>query len=359
YRRRDNKIVTDIDLDAFWRFAPMADIIYEIDPKVSPLSVCKLPPPHDPDECPHADDVVAQRREKLVLVISPELFAKIKGTVDQIQRGKRPDPRYLGQAWSRTFVDSQAMERLRQDIAKSLKTGKAVSPEPGTYIDDEHPGLEFASGASSGLTISMVPAGSVAAELAMRAGALKKGSREQRLGLNVGVAAGGIGQIVVGCGAMGLGLGASSTGAGAPAGIVITAEGAMVVANGALAVCTATADTIDLLVHWREEAAPSSSPNPSPSPSPSPSPKPAATPSATPTKAPVATKPTPPTNSSPSPKQPPPPTRTTTRFADGTRVTRVRKPDGTQIKTTRYPDGRTVTETKQPNGTTTTTRRNW
>ncbi|MBK9259932.1 MAG: hypothetical protein IPM54_08870 [Polyangiaceae bacterium] len=282
--------------------------------------------------------------ESTTFAISDELHAQLVRVVEQTCKAaadEKPNASFIGQqAGVRPMrilpPTGIAIEKLKRMLVDAARSGKPVSApataDPGPRAVD-HPAAQFVGGAGAGVPISLVPLGSLGADVGIESGVLPRGTPWARLGKAVGEGVGGIGQVAVGCAGMAGGGGLTATGGGAPAGVVVFVGSAGLAANGLLSCVMSVrhgADALSDILARADDAQPATASTPPPAPAPA-----ARPPAAPPPKAPPAPA-AKPVQAAPTAQ---PVIKTTTKDSSGrTIATTTTSPSGT--RTTTRPKGK-------------------
>ncbi len=230
--------VSDVNAEAYQRFLPQADTIFEYDLFARPSSALLLGTSLRLS-CPERFDVtrpeeeVGEGESRIVGVvrIPTQTHRELSSLVEhecKIAAAEGADKRFVGQAiGSRgTVVMGRGSPQFQYRLAEILGLKQAPPPKPFEppgvvqQLGKTHTGQEIV-GVGRGNTKAVIPGGTNAVDLGRQAHWLEEGTRTERIAEACAELGVGVGQIVLGCGGMGVGGALTGTGGGAPPGALV------------------------------------------------------------------------------------------------------------------------------------------
>ena len=232
--------VSDRDAEAYQKFLPQADTIFEYDLFARPSSALllgtgmRLSCPERFEVTRPVEDVEeGESRIVGVVRIPTQTHRELSTLVEQTCKtaaAESSNQRYVGQELGqrRTLVMGQGNAVFNERIRQLLGLERVPEPEPkpagqpsaARILRNTQTGQEIV-GLSRGITKALIPGGTIAVDLARQAHWVGEGTRTERITEACAEFGVGVGQIVLGCSGMGVGGALTGTGGGAPAGALV------------------------------------------------------------------------------------------------------------------------------------------
>ena len=230
--------VSDRDEDAFKKFLPQADAVFEYDLFARPSSALLLGTQLGLS-CPERFEVMRpegdvgdnESRWVTVVRIPTNTHRELSSLVEEtcrVAKADGSDKRYVGQQIlpKRGIILGPANPEFQNRVRQLLGLEKLPEPTPSgppgvvQQLRKTHRGQEIV-GLGRGITKAVIPGGTIVVDLGRQAHWLEEGTRTERITEACAELSVGVGQIVLGCGGMGVGGALTGTGGGAPAGALV------------------------------------------------------------------------------------------------------------------------------------------